>query len=141
MFQTSPLTSSPCPRLSSQSMSSLTLVPSQIRFLGDPSGKFTETLDLTFDSAAIFGNNRSKRYALVVEDGKVKSAHVEPDNTGVDGTYPVTDCLAVGQFIVTMLTCVQRSVSSGEGAWLDHLVVKRNTNGGKVPKTLLWHHG
>jgi len=58
---------------------------SQIRFLGDPSGKFTKDLDLTFDSAAVFGNDRSKRYALVVEDGKVKSAHVEPDNTGVKG--------------------------------------------------------
>ncbi|KAL2057623.1 hypothetical protein ABVK25_002007 [Lepraria finkii] len=55
-----------------------------IRFLGDPSGQFTKDLDLTFDSAAIFGNNRSKRYALVVEDGKGKSAHVEPDNTGVN---------------------------------------------------------
>lgn len=54
-----------------------------IRFLGDPSGAFTKALDLTFDSAAIFGNDRSKRYALVVENGKVKSAHVEPDNTGV----------------------------------------------------------
>ena len=58
----------------------------QIRFLGDPSGQFTKDLDLTFDSAAVFGNDRSKRYALVVEDGKVKSAHVEPDNTGVNGT-------------------------------------------------------
>ncbi|KAL8909211.1 MAG: hypothetical protein Q9207_000385 [Kuettlingeria erythrocarpa] len=57
---------------------------SGIRFLGDPDGKFTEALDLSFDSASIFGNNRSKRYALVVEDGKVKQAHVEPDNTGVD---------------------------------------------------------
>ncbi|KAL9100033.1 MAG: hypothetical protein Q9163_004550 [Psora crenata] len=55
-----------------------------IRFLGDPSGKFAETLDLRFDSAAVFGNSRSKRYALVIEDGKVKSAHVEPDNTGVN---------------------------------------------------------
>ena len=57
----------------------------QIRFLGDPSGNWTKALDLTFDSAAIFGNDRSKRYALVIEDGKVKSAHVEPDNTGVNG--------------------------------------------------------
>lgn len=57
----------------------------QIRFLGDPSGTFTKDLDLTFDSAAVFGQDRSKRYALVVEDGKVKSAHVEPDNTGVNG--------------------------------------------------------
>ncbi len=71
----------------------------QIRFLGDPSGQFTKDLDLTFDSASIFGNDRSKRYALVTEDGKVKEAHVEPDNTGVDGTqafaksllYPTRD--------------------------------------------------
>ncbi|KAI4127612.1 MAG: hypothetical protein LQ338_003107 [Usnochroma carphineum] len=57
---------------------------SGIRFLGDPDAKFTEALDLSFDSASIFGNNRSKRYALVVEDGKVKEAYVEPDNTGVN---------------------------------------------------------
>ncbi|KAI9816579.1 MAG: hypothetical protein M1827_001711 [Pycnora praestabilis] len=60
---------------------------SGIRFLGDPTCKFTEALDLAFDGAAIFGGNRSKRYALVIEDGKVKSAHVEPDNTGVNGKY------------------------------------------------------
>jgi len=60
----------------------------QIRFLGDPSGQFTKDLDLSFESAAVFGQDRSKRYALVVEDGKVKSAHVEPDNTGVKGTFP-----------------------------------------------------
>ncbi|RAL09623.1 peroxiredoxin family protein [Aspergillus homomorphus CBS 101889] len=57
---------------------------SGIRFLGDPTGKFSETMDVTFDSAAIFGNNRSKRYALVVENGKVKEAFVEPDNIGVN---------------------------------------------------------
>ncbi|KAI4280833.1 MAG: hypothetical protein L6R38_004140 [Xanthoria sp. 2 TBL-2021] len=57
---------------------------SGIRFLGDPDAKFTEALDLSFESASIFGNNRSKRYALKVEDGKVKEAYVEPDNTGVD---------------------------------------------------------
>ncbi|KAK4691955.1 peroxiredoxin 5, partial [Lecanoromycetidae sp. Uapishka_2] len=55
-----------------------------IRFLGDPSGQFTKDLDLSFESAAVFGQDRSKRYALVVDDGKVKSAHVEPDNTGVN---------------------------------------------------------
>lgn len=57
----------------------------QIRFLGDPSGKFTEELDLAFDGTAIFGNFRSKRYALLIEDGKVKEAFVEPDNTGISG--------------------------------------------------------
>ncbi|KAL4977484.1 Redoxin [Aspergillus desertorum] len=56
---------------------------SGIRFLGDPTGKFSEALDVTFDSTTIFGNHRSKRYALLVEDGKVKEAFIEPDNTGV----------------------------------------------------------
>ena len=28
---------------------------------------------------------RGKRYALKVEDGKVKEAYVEPDNTGTAG--------------------------------------------------------
>jgi len=57
---------------------------SGIRFLGDPSGAFNKELDLIFESAAVFGQDRSKRYALVTEDGKVKSVHVEPDNTGVN---------------------------------------------------------
>ncbi|KAI0122717.1 AhpC/TSA family protein [Daldinia grandis] len=57
---------------------------SGIRFLADPAGEFTKALDLGFDAPAIFGGMRAKRYALVVEDGKVKSVHVEPDNTGTD---------------------------------------------------------
>jgi peroxiredoxin len=48
-------------------------------------GKFAEAMDLAFDATAIFGNRRSKRYALLVEDGKVKEVFVEPDNTGVNG--------------------------------------------------------
>jgi len=56
---------------------------SGIRFLGDPSAAFSKALDVDFDGTAIFGGVRGKRYALVVEDGKVKSAHVEPDNTGM----------------------------------------------------------
>jgi len=57
---------------------------SDIRFLGDPGVQFTKALDLSFDGASIFGGDRSKRYALVIEDGKVKEAHVEPDNTGLN---------------------------------------------------------
>jgi peroxiredoxin len=57
----------------------------QFRFLGDPSASFTKALDLDFDGTAIFGGVRSKRYALVVKDGKITSAHVEPDNTGTNG--------------------------------------------------------
>ncbi|KAJ9627109.1 hypothetical protein H2203_003570 [Taxawa tesnikishii (nom. ined.)] len=57
---------------------------SGIRFLGDPHCAFTKALELDFDGTAIFGGPRSKRYVLVVEDGKVKSAHIEPDNTGLN---------------------------------------------------------
>jgi len=57
---------------------------SGIRFLGDPTAKFTKALDLAFDGSAVFGGIRGKRYALVIEDGKVKKAFVEPDNTGVN---------------------------------------------------------
>ncbi|KAK2628953.1 hypothetical protein QTJ16_002056 [Diplocarpon rosae] len=57
---------------------------SGIRFLGDPTAKFTEALDLGFDGAAIFGGPRSKRYALKIEDGNVKELYVEPDSTGLD---------------------------------------------------------
>ncbi|KAL2268467.1 hypothetical protein VTJ83DRAFT_3313 [Remersonia thermophila] len=53
-----------------------------VRFFADPSGEFTKALDLAFDGSAIFGGDRSKRYAIVVENGKVKEVHVEPDNTG-----------------------------------------------------------
>ncbi|RYP23474.1 hypothetical protein DL767_008790 [Monosporascus sp. MG133] len=57
---------------------------SGIRFLGDPTGEFTKALELGFDGHAIFGGMRGKRYALVIEDGKVKEAHVEPDSTGTN---------------------------------------------------------
>jgi 2-Cys peroxiredoxin 5 len=39
-------------------------------------------MDMSFDGSAIFGGDRSKRYAVVVKDGVVKSVAVEPDNTG-----------------------------------------------------------
>lgn len=40
-------------------------------------------LDMAWDGTAIFGGERSKRYALVVEQGRVKTVAVEPDNTGL----------------------------------------------------------
>ncbi|XDG05061.1 hypothetical protein ABKA04_004676 [Annulohypoxylon sp. FPYF3050] len=57
---------------------------SGIRFLADPAGEFTKALELDFDLPAVFGNTRGKRYALVIENGKVKSVHVEPDSTGTN---------------------------------------------------------
>ncbi|EER44106.1 AhpC/TSA family protein [Histoplasma capsulatum H143] len=58
---------------------------SGIRFLGDANGEFTKALDLDFDASSIFGNHRSKRYVLVIEDGKVQKTFIEPDNTGLNG--------------------------------------------------------
>ncbi|KAK4556008.1 hypothetical protein LTR86_006704 [Recurvomyces mirabilis] len=56
----------------------------QIRFLADAQGAFTRAVEMEWDATAAFGQPRSKRYALLIEDGKVKEAHVEPDNTGVN---------------------------------------------------------
>ena len=89
----------------------------QIRFLGDPAGEFTRALDLEFDASAFFGNHRSKRYALVVKDGKVKSAHVEPDSTGTDGTYSLLD--VTGCVSRTNLYCFS---VTGQQSTLDQLV-------------------
>jgi peroxiredoxin 5 len=55
---------------------------SGIRFLGDPAGEFTRAFDLEFPAAPMLGTNRSKRCAILVENGKVKSVHIEPDNVG-----------------------------------------------------------
>ncbi|KAG7285870.1 hypothetical protein NEMBOFW57_008164 [Staphylotrichum longicolle] len=57
-----------------------------ICFFADPTGRFTKMLDMEFDGSALFGGKRSKRYAIIVEQGKVKSIAVEPDNTGVNAT-------------------------------------------------------
>jgi 2-Cys peroxiredoxin 5 len=38
---------------------------------------------MDWDSEVVFGNRRSKRYAMYVRDGKVKAVFAEPDNTGV----------------------------------------------------------
>jgi len=55
---------------------------SGIRFLGDPAGEFTRAWDLEFPAAPFLGTNRSKRYAIAVEGGKVKKIDVEPDAIG-----------------------------------------------------------
>lgn len=61
------------------------VVFAQIRFLADTHAAFTNAVDLAFDATAIFGQPRSRRYALVIEDGKVQEMFVEPDNTGLTG--------------------------------------------------------
>lgn len=58
--------------------------PDNVQFLADPQAQFVGSLDLKFDASAVFGNERSKRFALAVEDGVVTHAFVEPENTPVD---------------------------------------------------------
>lgn len=74
----------------------------QIRFLGDPSAAFTKALELEFDGTAVFGGPRGKRYALVVENGHVAAAYVEPDNIGTSGKPPF-----YGPVTESVLTAVQ----------------------------------
>lgn len=50
--------------------------------LADTNGEFTEAVDLSVN-LAVLGGKRSKRYSMVIEDGKVTSLNVEPDNTGL----------------------------------------------------------
>ncbi|ODV90920.1 hypothetical protein CANCADRAFT_25688 [Tortispora caseinolytica NRRL Y-17796] len=55
-----------------------------LEILADPAGEFTRAIDMEFDASKFFGNPRSKRYAMLVEDGRVKKIFLEPDSTGLD---------------------------------------------------------
>jgi len=55
----------------------------KVRMLADTNGTFTKAIDLEHDLAAVLGTKRSKRFAMLVDDGKVKALDVEPDGTGL----------------------------------------------------------
>jgi 2-Cys peroxiredoxin 5 len=55
----------------------------KIRMLADTCGDFTKAAGLELDLAAVLGNVRCKRFAMVVEDGVVTGMEVEPDGTGL----------------------------------------------------------
>ncbi|KAB0799896.1 hypothetical protein PPYR_07776 [Photinus pyralis] len=57
-------------------------VGGKVRMLADTGATFTKSLDLGQDLAPL-GGYRSKRYSMVVENGKVQSLQVEPDGTGL----------------------------------------------------------
>ncbi|KAK5644129.1 hypothetical protein RI129_007974 [Pyrocoelia pectoralis] len=57
-------------------------VNGKIRMLADTGATFTKSIDLGQDLAPL-GGYRSKRYSMVVENGKVQSLQVEPDGTGL----------------------------------------------------------
>jgi len=55
----------------------------KVRMLADTVGELTKALDLEVDLSAVLGTKRCKRFAMLVEDNKVKAVEVEPDGTGL----------------------------------------------------------
>uniref|UniRef100_A0A2P2HWC9 Peroxiredoxin-5 n=1 Tax=Hirondellea gigas TaxID=1518452 RepID=A0A2P2HWC9_9CRUS len=60
----------------------------KIRMLADPCAEFTKALGLGQD-VAVLGGVRSKRYSMVVEDGKITQLNVEPDGKGLSCSLAV----------------------------------------------------
>lgn len=56
---------------------------SYIKFLADHDGSWTQEAETGFDASKILGGVRSKRFAAIIDDGKVSKIFVEPDNTGI----------------------------------------------------------
>jgi peroxiredoxin len=58
-----------------------------IDFLADGNGEFAKAVDLTFDGSGNGLGTRSRRYAMLVEDGVVKKLNVEeaPGKVEVSG--------------------------------------------------------
>ncbi|KAF8840445.1 Redoxin [Paxillus ammoniavirescens] len=57
-----------------------------VRFIADDRGAFTSGLGLLFDATDLLGSPRSKRHAIVVQDGKVEYITVEDDPAMVTTT-------------------------------------------------------
>lgn len=54
----------------------------KVMMLADAGAAFSKAIGLDVDAAAL-GGVRSKRYAMIVEDGKVTHLNVEPDGFGL----------------------------------------------------------
>jgi glutaredoxin/glutathione-dependent peroxiredoxin len=65
-------------------------VGKKIRMLGDGSGEFTKKLGMEFDLTARGLGVRSQRYAMIVEDGVVKTLDLE-----APGKFEVSDAASV----------------------------------------------
>lgn len=69
----------------------------KVRMLSDGLGKFTRALGLEQDMSAKGYGVRSRRYAMLIEDGKVADLHVEPPGEyGVSSAEAVIERLASG---------------------------------------------
>ncbi|KTW27684.1 hypothetical protein T552_02124 [Pneumocystis carinii B80] len=63
--------------------SSFCIKSPMVRFFADPTAQWTKAANLSFDATKVFGNHRSKRYVLFIEDGLVKKAFIEPNSVGL----------------------------------------------------------
>ncbi|KAE9540028.1 hypothetical protein AGLY_005280 [Aphis glycines] len=54
----------------------------KVRLLADPNAELTKAFDLAIDLPPL-GGTRSKRYSMLIKNGKVEQLNVEPDNTGL----------------------------------------------------------
>jgi peroxiredoxin len=63
---------------------------SYVTFLGDPRSELTKALDLVLDHPgpmSVLGNNRCKRFSMLIDDGVIKTVNVaasEDDPAGDD---------------------------------------------------------
>ncbi len=58
----------------------------KVRMIADTNAELTKSLGLELDLTKALGSVRCKRFAMVVEDGKVTKLSIEPDNTGLTCT-------------------------------------------------------
>jgi len=54
----------------------------KVRLLADPNAELTKAFDLAIDLPPL-GGTRSKRYSMLIKNGKVEQLNIEPDNTGL----------------------------------------------------------
>eukprot|EP00457_Paulinella_chromatophora_P016928 gb/GEZN01017847.1/.p1 GENE.gb/GEZN01017847.1/~~gb/GEZN01017847.1/.p1 ORF type:complete len:188 (-),score=46.32 gb/GEZN01017847.1/:109-672(-) len=55
----------------------------KVRMLADPAAAFVKAAGLEVDATKVLGNVRSKRWAMVLDGGKVKQLEVEADGFGL----------------------------------------------------------
>jgi len=65
-----------------------------VLFLSDGNGEFTKKIGLDFDGSGIGLGTRSKRYAMLVDDGVVNALNIE-DSPGVADVSTAEKLLAV----------------------------------------------
>jgi len=58
----------------------------QVHFLADDKSSFVSALGLVFDATPVLGSPRSKRFVLIVDNGKVEHIFVEKDPSQLDIT-------------------------------------------------------